>query len=130
MVSGTPDNCVERWCAAVRQRNALLHQVGRVHPRSSTGTTWQVAPLVGFFYLPFWLDYVIIDIDADNYNYMVCSSPTRTGMAPWMYIMTRSKQVSESALEPLRASAAAAGWDMSKASRVPHADAPAGAAEN
>ena len=40
-----------------------VFQTGRVHPKSSNGTLWQVAPWLGVFYLPFWLDYVIIDVD-------------------------------------------------------------------
>ncbi|CAK0795848.1 unnamed protein product, partial [Prorocentrum cordatum] len=61
-------------------------QVGRVHPESEHGTTWQVAPWLGLFYLPFWLDYIVIDIDDRDYSYMVCSSPSTGGLAPWMYI--------------------------------------------
>jgi hypothetical protein len=40
-----------------------VFQTGRVHPKSSNGTLWQVAPWLGVCYLPFWLDYVIIDVD-------------------------------------------------------------------
>jgi apolipoprotein D and lipocalin family protein len=94
-------------------------QVGRVAPKSENGTTWQVAPWLGFMYTPFWLDYIIIDVDED-YSYMVCSSPSTGGLAPWMYIMTRQKVVTDESLEPLKATAVKAGWDAAKMERVPH----------
>lgn len=36
-----------------------------------------------------------------------------------MYIMTREPIVDDALLEPLKQAAAAAGWDLSKAERVP-----------
>mmetsp|Transcript_114744 Transcript_114744/g.307650 ORF Transcript_114744/g.307650 Transcript_114744/m.307650 type:complete len:174 (+) Transcript_114744:1274-1795(+) len=94
-------------------------QVGRVHPESEHGTTWQVAPWLGLFYLPFWLDYIVIDIDDRDYSYMVCSSPSTGGLAPWMYIMTRQKVVEDDYLKPMQATAVKAGWDAAKMERMP-----------
>jgi len=102
-----------------------VKQVGRVHPGNENGTTWQVAPWVGFCYMPFWLDYIIIDVDATDYSYMVCSSPSTGGMVPWMYIMTRQKVVTDDYLAPLKAAAVKAGFDESKMERVPQQPAPA-----
>jgi lipocalin len=76
--------------------------------------------------LPTWLDYYIIGIDAEEYSYMVACSPTTTGMAPWMYIMTREKVVDDEFLEPLKKIAADAGWDADKFERVQQ-EAPAAA---
>ena len=76
-------------------------------------------PWLGFFYMPIWLDYTIIDVDTSNYSYLVASSPETSGFGSWLYIMTREKCVTDQYLEPLRASAAKAGWDMSKSMRVP-----------
>lgn len=100
-------------------RKKTLFQVGRVDPSSDSGTKWQVAPWLGIFYLPAWLPYHIIDIDAENYSYLVASSPSTGGMAPWLYIMTREKVVADDYLEPLKAKCAAAGWDMGRSERVP-----------
>jgi hypothetical protein len=46
-------------------------KVGRVHPSSSNGTHWQVAPWLGVCHLPFWLDYIVVDVDANDYSYLV-----------------------------------------------------------
>ena len=80
---------------------------------------------MGLFYMPFWLDYVVLDVDTANYSYLVASSPETTGLGSWLYIMTREQCVTDQYLEKLRASASKAGWDMSKAVRVPQQ--PAGA---
>ena len=56
-------------------------------------------PWLGFFYMPLWLDYYILDIDTKDYSYLVASSPATSGFGAWMYIMTR--QVSSSSLWPL-----------------------------
>lgn len=69
--------------------------------------------------MPIWLDYVVIDIDTTDYSYLVASSPETTGFGSWLYIMTRQQCVTDKQLEPLRTSAAKAGWDMSKSIRVP-----------
>eukprot|EP00614_Pseudopedinella_elastica_P002526 CAMPEP_0172597774 /NCGR_PEP_ID=MMETSP1068-20121228/17739_1 /TAXON_ID=35684 /ORGANISM="Pseudopedinella elastica, Strain CCMP716" /LENGTH=170 /DNA_ID=CAMNT_0013397371 /DNA_START=9 /DNA_END=521 /DNA_ORIENTATION=+ len=100
-------------------RKNTVYQVGRVHPKSENGTEWQVAPWIGFCYLPSWLPYVVLEVDEENYSYLVASSPSTGGMAPWLYIMTREQVVADSVLEPLKAAAANAGWDMSKSERVP-----------
>ena len=64
-------------------KETVVHQVGRVNPKSENGTKWQVAPIICCCAIPMWLDYIIIDIDSTDYTYMVCSSPTTSGMAPW-----------------------------------------------
>jgi len=58
-----------------------------------------VKPWLGFFYMPLWLDYYILDIDTKDYSYLVASSPATSGFGAWMYIMTR--QVSSSSLWPI-----------------------------
>ena len=98
-------------------KQTAVYQKGRVNPANSSGAQWQVKPWLGLFYLPFWLDYTIIDVDTSSH--LVASSPETTGFGAWLYIMTRQKKVSEDFLNPLRASAAKAGWDMSRAQRVP-----------
>ena len=50
---------------------------------------------------------------------MVASSPSTDDTVPWMYIMTREQEVTDDMLEPLKATAAKAGWDMATAERVP-----------
>jgi lipocalin len=95
-----------------------VYQLGRTNPKSDNGTRWQVAPWIGLCYLPSWLDYHIIGIDAEDYSHMVACSPTTGGMAPWMYIMTRDKVVTDEFLEPLKKIAGDAGWDMTKSERV------------
>jgi len=96
----------------------VVYQKGRVAPGSEDGTLWQVKPWLKLCYLPVWLSYVIIDVD-EAYSHMVCSSPKTSGAGAWMYIMTREPVVDDALLEPLKQAAAAAGWDLSKAERVP-----------
>lgn len=96
-----------------------VYQHGWVDKNNPNGTDWLVSPRLGFFYLPFKLGYKVLDIDADQYSWMVASSPSSKGMASWLYIMTREKVVSDASLEPMRAAAINAGWDLSKAERVP-----------
>jgi len=100
-------------------KQTVVYQKGRINPSSANGSKWQVKPWLACFYAPFWLDYYVVDIDTKDYSYIVASSPETSGMLAWMYIMTRQKNVSEEFLVPLRAAAAEAGWDMSKAQRVP-----------
>mmetsp|Transcript_3037 Transcript_3037/g.7559 ORF Transcript_3037/g.7559 Transcript_3037/m.7559 type:complete len:164 (+) Transcript_3037:26-517(+) len=99
-------------------KETTIYQTGRISPKSTNRTVWQVAPWLGLFYLPVWLDYVILDVPHD-YSHLVCSSPKTTGRGAWMYIMTREKLVSDEALAPLKAIAEKAGWDMSACVRVP-----------
>jgi len=101
-------------------KETSFYQVGRVKPGSDNGTEWQVAPWLGFLYSPVWLEYVIIDINVEDYSYMVCSSPEKTGMGAWMYIMTRDKVVTDEYLKPLKDIAAEAGWSPERFQRVPH----------
>jgi len=106
-------------------KETVVYQKGRVNPDSKNSARWQVKPWLGLFYMPFWLDYVVLDVDTANYSYLVASSPETTGLGSWLYIMTREQCVTDQYLEKLRESASKAGWDMSKAVRVPQQ--PAGA---
>mmetsp|Transcript_14031 Transcript_14031/g.20412 ORF Transcript_14031/g.20412 Transcript_14031/m.20412 type:complete len:231 (+) Transcript_14031:89-781(+) len=106
-------------------KQTVVYQKGRVNSKVESGAQWQVKPWIGFFYLPMWLDYYIVDIDTTDYSYLVASSPETTGFGAWMYIMTRQQVVTDEYLEPLRASAANAGWDMTQAVRVPQQPTPA-----
>ena len=94
-----------------------VYQIGGVDKSNEKGTTWWVRPWLGFFYLPVKLPYYVIDVDTENYSYLTASSPSTTGMASWLYIMTREKVVDEAFLEPLKRRAGEAGWDMSKTER-------------
>ena len=95
-----------------------MRQIGRVNPANGNGTAWQVAPYICCFPLCCWLDYIIIDVDTEGYSWMVASSPSTEGTVPWMYIMTREQEIADNMLEPLKATAAKAGWDMANAERV------------
>lgn len=96
-----------------------VQQIGRVNPANRNGTAWQVAPYICCCPLCCWLDYIIIDVDSEHYSWMVASSPSTDDTVPWMYIMTREQEVTDDMLEPLKATAAKAGWDMATAERVP-----------
>jgi apolipoprotein D and lipocalin family protein len=81
--------------------------------KNKEGTVWGVRPKIGCFYLPFTLGYVVLDM-ADDYSWMIASSPSTTGAMSWLYIMTRTRVVDDAYLKPLLSKAEAAGWDMSK----------------
>ena len=81
--------------------------------KNKEGTLWGVRPKIGPFYLPFSLGYVVLDM-ADDYSWMIASSPSTTGFGSWLYIMTRQRVVDEAYLKPLLDKAGEAGWDLSK----------------
>lgn len=98
---GKPDDDV----TTVRQRGWVA---------SEQGTLWQVAPVLGGFCPPVRLPFVIIDVDPAAG--MVCAG----GLDSWMYVLTREKRPDGALIDPLLATAAAAGLDMAKVSTVQH----------
>ena len=99
-------------------KKMTVQQIGGVTDKEF-GTTWWVKPKIGFFYLPFKLPYLVIDVDTENYQWLTASSPKTTGIAPWLYIMTRDQVVTDEYLAPRIALAEKAGWDMAKSERLP-----------
>ena len=69
-------------------------QIGRVKPGDANGTHWQVKPLIGWFRVPVWLDYYIVDVDTENYSWIIAAAPSGW----WIYIMTREKVVGDAAM--------------------------------
>ena len=96
------------------------YQQGRVRTENKErfGTSWAVRPYLGFlyipFYLPFELQYNIIDIDPVDYKFIVCSAPNGS----WMYVMTREQEVDDAFLAPALTKLAAVGFDMSKVRKM------------
>lgn len=81
------------------------------------GTTWGVSPRVGRFYLPVKLPFYILDMDVEEYSYMVCAGTP----GPWAYVMTRSATPpAENKLQAWLAVLQQAGLDMSKLETVQH----------
>ena len=80
-------------------KKMTVQQIGGVTDKEF-GTTWWVKPKIGFFYLPFKLPYLVIDVDTENYQWLTASSPKTTGIAPWLYIMTRDQVVTDEYLAP------------------------------
>mmetsp|Transcript_42112 Transcript_42112/g.119060 ORF Transcript_42112/g.119060 Transcript_42112/m.119060 type:complete len:247 (+) Transcript_42112:111-851(+) len=70
-------------------------QIGKVK-EDKLGTTWLVKPKLDFIFpylpvhFPFWLEYLVIDADAECKEHMIVSAP-EGALIPWMYIMTRQK---------------------------------------
>ena len=81
---------------------------------SESGTTWQVAPLLGGFCPPVRLPFVLLDVKPASH--MVCSG----GLESWLYVMTRERQPDEALLDRLLGSVEQAGFDMSKVEPVEH----------
>ena len=97
---------------------SLAHQdcaEQQVAERNSNGTHWRTKPKIGGCTLPFWLDYYIIDVDVENYQYLTASAPG----AWWLYIMTRKQCVDDADLAPRLEVVRAMGVNMDKLKRVP-----------
>ena len=100
-------------------KQVVVEQRGGVNHKNPNGTTWWVQPKIGPFFLPKRLPYIILDTDV-KHSYMVATSPSTTGFAPWCYIMTREKHVTDELLAPMKEKAVAVGWDPDKAERLVH----------
>ena len=88
-------------------------QIGRVKPGDANGTHWQVKPLIGWFRVPVWLDYYIVDVDTENYSWIIAAAPSGW----WIYIMTREKVVGDAALAPHLEFLKSKGVNLSKVTR-------------
>ena len=80
---------------------------------SANGTHWQVKPLIGWFRVPVWLDYYIVDVDTENYSWIIAAAPSGW----WIYIMTREKVVGDAALAPHLEFLKSKGVNLSKVTR-------------
>ena len=88
-------------------------QIGRVKPGDDNGTHWQVKPLIGCIRVPVWLDYYIVDVDTENYEWIVAAAPSGW----WIYIMTRTKCVDDAVLAPHHELLRSKGVNMAKVTR-------------
>lgn len=90
-------------------------QRGRVSPKSTNGTIWNVKPIIGPCIFPVWLDYLIIDLDTAAYSYMTASAPGGW----WLYVMTREQEVTDATLEPRLEVLRKFGFDCNLLTRMP-----------
>jgi apolipoprotein D and lipocalin family protein len=66
------------------------------------------------FARPFWGDYWIIELDAENYGWAVVGTPSRE----YLWILSRTPVLDEALLQELIARAAAKGFDMTRLQRT------------
>jgi apolipoprotein D and lipocalin family protein len=66
------------------------------------------------FARPFWGDYWIIDLDAEDYAWVVVGTPSRE----YLWILSRTPTLDETLVQELIARAAAKGFDMTRLQRT------------
>lgn len=75
-----------------------------------TNAHWKIRPL-----WPFLFDYLIIDLDEENYSYTTIGRPGRQNL----WIMARTPKISEELYQRLIQKSVTAGYDETKIQKVP-----------